>query len=86
MINLNKREWKALSEVSGEAFRIYVAICSFLPENQTVCDPQHSEICELLGRQYDKSGLRKLTKQLKKQGLISRFEERNVWYYKTNLR
>ena len=86
MTNLNEREWKALSKVSGEAFRFYIGICSFLPEEQTICDPQFSEIYKLLGKQYDKSNTRRLSKQLKLAGLITRFQERNIWYYKTNLR
>ena len=86
MININEREWKALSRVSGEAFRFYIGICSFLSGEETICDPQSSEICKLLGKQYEKSNMRRLTKQLKLAGLITRFQERNIWYYKTNLR
>lgn len=86
MININEREWKALSKVSGEAFRFYVGICSFLPDGETICDPQYSEICKLLNKQYDTRNMKRLAKQLKLAGLITRFQERNIWYYKTNLR
>ena len=73
-VGLTHREIKALGGLSGECFRLYVAVSSFAYGPKCVCFPTWWKISERMGKTLDKANGRKLAKKLEEAGLVKRGE------------
>ena len=73
-LSLSHREIQALGDLSGECFRLYVAVASYAYGQKTVCHPKWSQLAERMGRGLDSANGRKLAKKLEQAGLVQRGE------------
>jgi len=70
---ISRKEFTALGAVSGQAFRLYVAITLFAMGQKTTCFPSWSRIKEIMGKpDYSTRQLQKLAVQLEEHGFIKR--------------
>lgn len=73
-VGLSHREIQALGGLSGECFRLYVAVASFAYGKKTVCFPTWAMLSDRMGKPLDKSNGRTLARKLEEAGLIKRGE------------
>ena len=81
-VGLSTKEFQALSAVSGEAFRLYLAVSSFAMGLKTTCYPKWSQIKEIMGKpDADTRHLKRLAKQLEDANIIARgkFGSKDRW-------
>jgi len=80
-VGLSHREIQALGQVSGEAFRLYVAVASFAYGSKTVAHPKWSDISKRMGKNLSPNQGRALAKKLEAAGLIKRgdFGQQDRW-------
>ena len=73
-LGLSHEEIQALGCVSGEAFRLYVAVASFAYGTKVVAHPKWSDLAKRMGKNLSPNQGRELAKKLEKAGLIKRGE------------
>jgi hypothetical protein len=80
-VGLSVEELQALSNVSGEAVRLYWAVASFAYGDKVVAHPKWETISERIGKTLDPRNGRRLAKQLEEAGLVRRgkFGKEDRW-------
>lgn len=80
-VGLSHREIQALGQVSGECFRLYVAVASFAYGSKVVAHPKWSDISKRMGKKLSPNQGRQLAKKLEAAGLIQRgtFGNQDRW-------
>ena len=73
-VGLSHREIQALGGLSGECFRLYVAVASFAYGPKVVCHPKWAQLAARMNRPLDRANGRKLAKKLEEAGLVKRGE------------
>jgi len=71
-VGLNHLEIQALGQVSGEAFRLYVAVASFAYGRKTVAHPTWKMISDRMGKKLSPASGQALAKKLEAAGLLKR--------------
>jgi hypothetical protein len=71
-VGLSHREIITLGKVSGEAFRLYVAVASFAYGSKTTCYPTWKQIGERMGKKLSSANGQTLAKKLEAAGLLQR--------------
>ena len=71
-VGLNHLEIQALGKVSGEAFRLYVAVASFAYGKRTVAHPTWKMISDRMGKKLSPASGQTLAKKLEAAGLLKR--------------
>ena len=71
-VGLSHREIQALGSVSGEAFRLYVAVASFCYGKKTTCFPTWSQIEKRMGKKLSPASGQAHAKKLEAAGLLQR--------------